>query len=168
VVSGEADVQAFHVEGPLDGLLVEANSAAVVHMSLFDGHASLANCVHISTGFTGRLVAEAIRRTSGGHAPHAVTDDTNGAVVETDAIYAVSGANGGWTPASRYCLQADAASYTPNPNATYYFGALFNLSPATASGNRRIYIPRAGTVKAVYVFFNNTGTLDSSAHNSDL
>jgi hypothetical protein len=51
-----------------------------------------------------------------------------------------------------YCLQGSAANQaTTTDSQTLYWGDI-QLAPSTTAGNTRVYIPKAGTVKAAYVF----------------
>jgi hypothetical protein len=62
-----------------------------------------------------------------------------------------------------YTLQCGAATLSPLDASTYYFGGAHNLTLAAGTeGLSRIYIPKAGTVKAVYLYFTRTGTQGSS------
>lgn len=60
-----------------------------------------------------------------------------------------------------YALQAASGNTNISDAATLYFG----LSSGQAAGsvnNQRIYFPKAGVVRAVYLFFANTGTLSTN------
>jgi len=51
-----------------------------------------------------------------------------------------------------YALAIVAASLsTVTDSATYYFGSLAGLAPGTTAARSRIYVPKAGAIKAVYV-----------------
>lgn len=52
-----------------------------------------------------------------------------------------------------YSLTATSANNTPADATTYYFGAHPGTAFATTASRRRVYIPRAGTVKRVDLFF---------------
>jgi hypothetical protein len=54
-----------------------------------------------------------------------------------------------------YTLQAAAATTNPTDGGTNYFGSRFAAAMGSA-GNQRIYIPKTGTVKAIYLFFQQT------------
>lgn len=77
----------------------------------------------------------------------------SGGVSSTDAV-SISQAVG-------YTLQAFSASSTPADGAVTYMGSRPSASLATVNNNK-IYIPRTGVVKAIYLFFCNSGTLGTS------
>jgi hypothetical protein len=60
-----------------------------------------------------------------------------------------------------YVLQAFGQSFSPADATTYYIGSKVAATGSTADVNR-IYIPKAGTVKGVYLYFNNSGTLGTT------
>jgi len=52
-----------------------------------------------------------------------------------------------------YALPILAANLTPvSDGATYYFGGQAGIMPQTTSARARIYIPKAGTIKVLYLF----------------
>lgn len=59
-------------------------------------------------------------------------------------------------------LAETGAAISPLDATTYYTGSFSNLGTATADGERRIYIPKTGTIKAVQLYFLNTGTLGTT------
>lgn len=59
---------------------------------------------------------------------------------------------------SGYTIFVSAASTSPADAATLYMGARSSAALGSVS-TERVYIPRAGTVKAIYLSFANTGTL---------
>jgi hypothetical protein len=68
-----------------------------------------------------------------------------------------------------YSLRGTLASATNNPSAgtTYFGGGPLNTAITTTAGVRRLYIPKTGTIKSCYGYFNqtasasgNTGTLN--------
>lgn len=61
-----------------------------------------------------------------------------------------------------YCLQAAAIAVNPSDSSTYYFGSTFSIAPQTVADNQRVYIPKAGTVKAIVVYGHNTSTVGSA------
>ena len=61
-----------------------------------------------------------------------------------------------------YTLQAFAASSNPADATTYFFGSRPTSAILTSGAITRIYIPRAGVVKAVYLYFSNSSTLGSN------
>lgn len=66
-----------------------------------------------------------------------------------------------WTGVG-YTIQATALQTSPADATTYYFGANFGSAMNTTAQFSRIYIPRAGTVKAIYLTFANTGVTGSN------
>lgn len=54
-------------------------------------------------------------------------------------------------------LQASCAAFNPADATTYHFGAFPTLTPGPAA-NRKLYIPRAGTIKRIDLVFVNTTT----------
>jgi len=62
---------------------------------------------------------------------------------------------------SGYTVQGAAAATSPNDATTYYIGSRFGNTLATSAVANRIYIPRAGKIKACYAFFFN-GTSNGS------
>ena len=62
-----------------------------------------------------------------------------------------------------YTLQLESgASTNPADAANLYFGSLSTVGFSTASGERRVYIPRTGTIKAAYFYALTTGTFPTS------
>jgi hypothetical protein len=132
---------------------------------------SLIRVPSIAEGGTGQTTATAAFNaldpltTKGDLIGHNGTDSirvpvgTDGQVLAADSTQA-SGVK--WAaPAAGYTLQAFANSTSPGDGSTQYFGS----RPAATLGsqnNQRIYIPKAGTIKAIYLFFANTGTLGSN------
>lgn len=60
-----------------------------------------------------------------------------------------------------YTLQASAATTNPTDGATVYVGNRPSAAPGGIN-NQKIYIPKSGFVRAVYLYFANTGTLGTS------
>lgn len=58
-----------------------------------------------------------------------------------------------------YALQVRSTSQSPADGATYFYGS--ELQPRTSSGNR-LYIPKAGAIKAVYFWWDSLGTAGSA------
>jgi hypothetical protein len=78
----------------------------------------------------------------------AFTKDTNKLWKWGTSWVEVEGGGGG----NGYCIQGSAANQsTTTDNQTLYWGNT-QLAPTTTAGNTRIYIPKAGTIKAAYVF----------------
>lgn len=67
----------------------------------------------------------------------------------------------GWYAHSGYALQFAAGQFNPADATVYYTGINPQSSGSTAAVNR-IYIPRAGTITAAYVVFDNSGTLGTT------
>lgn len=62
-----------------------------------------------------------------------------------------------------YALQVFHNTLNPLDSNTYYMGASIQNAVSGGTGNlRRIYIPRAGTINRVDIYFHNTGTVGSS------
>jgi hypothetical protein len=59
-------------------------------------------------------------------------------------------------------LQFAAAQANPADATTYYFGSTPSVAMGSTAASQRVYIPKAGTITACYLFFNNNGTLGSS------
>lgn len=57
-----------------------------------------------------------------------------------------------------YSLIASLATTTQSPadSATYYFGSVPRNALTTVAGSTRVYIPKVGTIKAVFLFFSQT------------
>lgn len=55
---------------------------------------------------------------------------------------------------------------SPTDNNTYYVGTMFSRPPQTTQGRVRMYVLRAGTIKAVRGFFNTSGTLATAETSS--
>lgn len=51
-----------------------------------------------------------------------------------------------------YVINANGASLNPLDSTTYYFGCPYTSAPGTVANSRRLYFPKAGTIKAVYGF----------------
>lgn len=62
---------------------------------------------------------------------------------------------GNFTTPLAYALQMHSKSFDPAISTSYFIGDLFSDVPAALSGTTRLYIPKACTVKAVYVTFIN-------------
>lgn len=60
-----------------------------------------------------------------------------------------------------YCLQASGAVFSPADATTYYWGSNPSATVGTVAARQRIYIPKAGTIKSCYLYFNTSGTLGS-------
>lgn len=61
-----------------------------------------------------------------------------------------------------YVLQGSASNAASVPDATStYFGSI-PVSAGASIGANRIYIPKTGTIKKVYILFDNSGTLASN------
>lgn len=61
-----------------------------------------------------------------------------------------------------YTLIANAPSLNPADSTTYYFGTPYTVTTGTVAANRRVYIPKAGTIKSIYLFGTcTTGTNES-------
>lgn len=57
-----------------------------------------------------------------------------------------------------YALQVSCSHYNPVDATTYYFGSGVGNQPDTVAIKKNIYIPRAGTIRYISLFFsNNTG-----------
>jgi len=61
-----------------------------------------------------------------------------------------------------YTLFVGAAALNPSDATTYFIGGNYSLTPNTNSTVGRIYIPKTGTVKAVYFVITKTGTTGTS------
>lgn len=63
-----------------------------------------------------------------------------------------------------YSLQFSNNSFSPADATTYFFGGNQTQTATVGGtgGSRRIYIPKTGTIKAIYLFFLNSGTLGSN------
>ncbi|MEP7119179.1 MAG: hypothetical protein ABI880_16445, partial [Acidobacteriota bacterium] len=58
-----------------------------------------------------------------------------------------------------YALQVGSSSgFNPSDNSTFYYGCFPALTASTVAGTARCYIPKGGTVTAVYGAFSNAGT----------
>ena len=51
-------------------------------------------------------------------------------------------------------LVLGGTGFNPADATTYYFGAFSETAPTTAAATRRIYIPRAGTIKTADIMMN--------------
>jgi hypothetical protein len=84
-------------------------------------------------------------------------------VDDEDKVYKYSGVAwaelGVAASAMGYTLQVHATSLAPQDGVSYFFGA--TLTPRTSSGNR-LYIPKAGTIKVVYFWWDGLGTAGSN------
>lgn len=68
------------------------------------------------------------------------------------------------TGAIGYTLMAAGASFSPADATTYFFGGLPSVVPTTSAAIERLYIPKAGKIKAAYIFFNqSTGSNETSS-----
>lgn len=109
-----------------------------------------------------------------------VSDGTNW--VPSTETWAVPGSSGNylksdgtnWTSAAAptgtgYVLPVvmGATNFAPADATTYFLGSLgFTQYPNTTADLARVYVPKAGTVKVVYVYFNQTaGTSETSTIN---
>lgn len=67
-------------------------------------------------------------------------------------------------PRVGYTLMAAANTASPADATTYYFGFVYVLALTTSNGVQRIYPPKAGTVRAVRVLFNQVaGSAETSS-----
>jgi len=101
-------------------------------------------------GDTGDAGAQGIQGVKGdtGDAGAAGADGAQG-------IQGIQGETGSQGPAgpSNYTLNVVTASLsTLTDSATYYFGSLAGLAPQTTAALARMYIPKAGSIKAAYVW----------------
>ena len=88
----------------------------------------------------------------------------NTSPLSTDMLYMIDDPGG--SPASQKITVANLMTLAPislvlggtgfNPAdaTTYYFGAFSETAPTTAAATRRIYIPRAGTIKTADIMMN--------------
>ena len=77
------------------------------------------------------------------------------------------GPSGPAGPAGFGGIQAGfSINLSPADAATYYTGCFPYVVPGAASGRARCYLPRAGTIKAIYGVFWNSGTLSSGESSS--
>lgn len=85
------------------------------------------------------------------------TTTSNGVNIN-GGCYAING-----VCASQYVLQAShITAMSPLDAATAYWGG-FNVNGiTTTSGDRRLYIPKTGTIKAIYIFILTGGTLGTT------
>lgn len=65
-----------------------------------------------------------------------------------------------------YALNFSKGTETPADATTYYFGSAYNTTGITTAGAAKIYIPKAGTLKSVYMLQRNSGTLGSNETSS--
>ena len=61
-----------------------------------------------------------------------------------------------------YALQVCNLLHSPADATTYYIGTQVGVTPTTTQGLRRIYIPKAGTIKAVQIATFVSGTLGTA------
>ncbi len=61
-----------------------------------------------------------------------------------------------------YAIPSTATLPAPADATTYYFGAAGFVPNTTAGTYFRVYIPKAGTIKSIYITFVNGGTVGSS------
>src|SRR5437867_3679584 len=76
---------------------------------------------------------------------------------------AVSRAKGGYTVQA-----AVSTAFSPADATTYHIGSMPSATPSTSGGNARIYLPKAGTIKSISIFFLNatsSGSNESSTMN---
>jgi hypothetical protein len=66
-----------------------------------------------------------------------------------------------------YVLNATAVNLSPADATTYFFGSSYGQGASTTGGQLRIYIPKAGTINTVYVYFFNA-TANGSAETSTI
>lgn len=56
-----------------------------------------------------------------------------------------------------YTFQVGQTQFSPVDATTYYFGMYNGNTNSTTEGQNRVYIPKAGTVTAIYIYINNVG-----------
>jgi hypothetical protein len=61
-----------------------------------------------------------------------------------------------------YTLTAGAIIHSPVDSATVFIGSTYSLVPASTGGQQRVYIPKNGTIKAVYVSGYTTGAVGTA------
>jgi hypothetical protein len=54
------------------------------------------------------------------------------------------------------------AAFNPSGSFTYYGGGAANTTNTTTVDTRRIYIPKSGTIKSCYGFFNQTASASAN------
>lgn len=61
-----------------------------------------------------------------------------------------------------YTLFANAPTLNPADATTYYWGAPFTVTTGTVANSRRVYVPRSGTIKSIYL----SGTVTTGSNES--
>jgi hypothetical protein len=135
---------------------------------------------HAASDVTGTAVLTADARLSDARTPTAHNQDAstiNAGTLDGDRLPALSTGKKGGCPATGspsgkylrddgtwetppggsggngYVLNGGAANQaTTTDSQTMYWGSLPSLAPTTTAGNTRIYIPKAGTIRAAQVF----------------
>jgi hypothetical protein len=114
------------------------------------------------TGAPGAAGATGATGSTGATGPTgaAGTNGVNGATGATGA----TGPTGPTGPTGTgYSLQAGSSTnLNPADTTTYYYGCFPSIAASTTAASARCYIPKAGTVKAIYGNFWNNGTLGSA------
>ena len=62
-----------------------------------------------------------------------------------------------------YVIKGGGDKWSPADNTTYYYGAFPGLAPSTLPDVRRMYIPKAGTIKSCTTFVYTTGVTSADA-----
>jgi hypothetical protein len=86
---------------------------------------------------------------------------SNGTVLTADSAQT----NGIKWASVGYAISLGCLSFNPADATTYYIGGAQGSGPTTTDGNVRVYIPRAGVIRTVYIAFVNSsvnGTNETS------
>ncbi|HEY6019283.1 MAG TPA: hypothetical protein VIY48_05080 [Candidatus Paceibacterota bacterium] len=67
-----------------------------------------------------------------------------------------------------YVMLASGAQFSPADATTYFFGSVQNASPTTTAAQRKIFIPKAGTIKRVDIALHNNAGVAGSGETSTM
>ena len=131
-----------YVSGATIRLVATASGEANVNGEVSITNATRIGLVHDKVGVTNRL-----RSLQAGDGVTLTNEGTN-IVVAAKAGYTLS--------------FGQVVSVSPADSTTYYFGSAWPIALTSTFADKRIYVPKAGTLRAVFVHINVSATLGSA------